>query len=50
MLPDVVERIDVQNDLARINLANYQGKRLIVKLFEGGYLLDERIVKLKENK
>jgi hypothetical protein len=43
------ERIDVQHDLARIDLAHYQGKRLIIKLFEGGYLLDERIVDLKQN-
>ena len=44
------ERIEIQNDLARINLANYHGKRLIIKLFEGGYLLDEQIIVLKDNK
>jgi hypothetical protein len=43
------ERIDVRNDLARINLANYKGKKLIIKLFEGNYLTDEQIVQVQSN-
>ena len=38
--------VRLHNNLARIDLTQLTGKRLIIKLFEGSYLIDERIVKL----
>ena len=40
------ENVRIHNDRARIDLNKYQGQRLIIKLFEGNYLIDEKIVKI----
>lgn len=39
-------KITVTNNKATINLKDYQAKRLIIKLFSGKYLADERIVEM----
>jgi hypothetical protein len=36
--------VEIRNKVARIDLRPYAGRRLIIKLFEGNYLADERIV------
>ena len=38
--------IKIHNDRARIDLSQFTGERLIIKLFNNGYLIDERIIKL----
>ncbi|MHB0947249.1 MAG: hypothetical protein ACYC3B_08755 [Sedimentisphaerales bacterium] len=38
------EKFTIRNNSVKIDAGKYQGKRLIIKLFEGGYLLDEKII------
>jgi len=40
------QTVKLHNNLARINLTQFTGKRLIIKLFEGSYLIDERILRI----
>ena len=40
------EIVQLKSGEARIDLGKYKGKRLIIKLFDGEYMTDERIVQL----
>lgn len=40
--------VEIINDVARIDLGEYNCKKLIIKLYDGKYLADEKIVNLKK--